>query len=190
VAEYSIADAVSAVSMKSRSAAVADTYANQGTRAGAILPFTSALAGLSAAASAGAFNSNDFTVVIIASILLLFSSYLLAAVELLPFVHSYPILQCGISLAFPLSAALFGAAASVSKARCEVCVIFTCPPVDYLSVDNYCCRLILPHQIKRSRCWRIHLNQEKVEIPYLTLAHLFESVSVRHTQLLSFVSNN
>jgi hypothetical protein len=53
LAEYAIADAVSAVSMKTRSAAVADTYASQGTRAGAILPFTSALAGLSAAASAG-----------------------------------------------------------------------------------------------------------------------------------------
>jgi hypothetical protein len=95
VAEYAMADAVNIVAMKSRSAAIADTYANQGTRAGAILPFTSALAGLSAAASA-------------------------AAVEILPLTKNFPVVQGCVSLAFPLAAALFGAAASVSKARCEV----------------------------------------------------------------------
>ena len=51
VTEYNIAQAADAVALKSRAAAVADTYANQGARAGAILPFTSALAGLCAAAS-------------------------------------------------------------------------------------------------------------------------------------------
>ncbi len=36
-----IAEATNAVALKARSAAVADTYANQGSRSGAILPFTS-----------------------------------------------------------------------------------------------------------------------------------------------------
>lgn len=47
--EYSLATATEAVALKSRSAAISDTYANQGARAGAILPFTSALSGLCAA---------------------------------------------------------------------------------------------------------------------------------------------
>lgn len=82
------------VALKSRAAAIADTYANQGSRAGAILPFTSALAGLCAAASA-------------------------AAVEFLPFVSMVE-MQSLIAAVFPTGAALFAAAASVSKARCEV----------------------------------------------------------------------
>ena len=41
-----------AVALKTRAAAVSDTYANQGTRSGAILPFTSALGGLCAAGAA------------------------------------------------------------------------------------------------------------------------------------------
>jgi hypothetical protein len=98
IAEYSLAVAVDAVAFKARSAAVADTYANQGSRAGAILPFTSALAGLCAAASA-------------------------AAVELLPLVSTVE-LQALLALLFPSGAALFAAAASVSKARCEVINIF------------------------------------------------------------------
>ena len=73
---------------------IADTYANQGTKAGAILPFTSALAGLCAAASA-------------------------FAVETLPFIDMTS-LQTVLSFSFPFGAALFSAAASVSKARCEV----------------------------------------------------------------------
>jgi hypothetical protein len=43
IAEYSMAEATNAVSLKARAAAVADTYANQGSRSGAILPFTSGL---------------------------------------------------------------------------------------------------------------------------------------------------
>lgn len=84
----------SQVSVKARAAAVADTYANQGARAGSILPFTSALAGLCAAASA-------------------------AAVEILPLINNLS-LESFIAMFFPGGAALFAAAASVSKARCEV----------------------------------------------------------------------
>lgn len=43
IAEYSIAEATNAVALKARAAAVADTYANQGSRSGAILPFTSGM---------------------------------------------------------------------------------------------------------------------------------------------------
>jgi hypothetical protein len=50
--EYSLARATDAVAVKSRSAAVCDAYANQGARSAAILPFTSALSGLCAAATA------------------------------------------------------------------------------------------------------------------------------------------
>ena len=46
-----MASATEAVALKARSSAVADTYANQSSRAGSILPFTSALAGLCAAVS-------------------------------------------------------------------------------------------------------------------------------------------
>jgi len=81
------------VSIKARAAAVADTYANQGARAGSILPFTSALAGLCAAASA-------------------------AATELLPFVGSVPI-EALLSMVFPSGAALFAAAASISKVNID-----------------------------------------------------------------------
>lgn len=94
VAEYLLADAVEGVSLKARTSAVADTYANQSQRAGAILPFTSALASLCAAGSA-------------------------AAVELLPLVSAIE-LQAVIAMVFPTGAALFAAAAAVSKARCEV----------------------------------------------------------------------
>lgn len=94
-AEYAIAEATNAVALKARSAAVADTYANQGSRSGAILPFTSALGGLCAAASA-------------------------AVIEVLPIL---PVdLQPFLAVLFPSAAALFAAAASVSKARCEVSV--------------------------------------------------------------------
>ena len=94
LAEYTIACAADAVALKSRSAAVADTYANQGARAGSILPFTSALAGLCAAGSA-------------------------AAVEFVPML-AFSELQGLLAATFPSGAALFAAAASVSKARCEV----------------------------------------------------------------------
>lgn len=92
-AELVLARATDAVALKSRSAAVADTYANQGARSGAILPFTSALSALCAAATA-------------------------AVVELVP--HLTPI-QTGLALGlFPAAGAACAAAAGVSRARCEV----------------------------------------------------------------------
>mmetsp|Transcript_13389 Transcript_13389/g.14531 ORF Transcript_13389/g.14531 Transcript_13389/m.14531 type:complete len:585 (+) Transcript_13389:60-1814(+) len=94
IAEYFISAAVEAVALKARSSAVSDTYANQASRAGSILPFTSALAGLCAAASA-------------------------AVVELLPLVHVVE-LQSALAAFFPLGASLFAAAATIAKAKCEV----------------------------------------------------------------------
>jgi hypothetical protein len=101
-AEYIVARASDAVALKSRSAAVCDTYANQGSRSAAILPFTSALSSLCAAAT--------------------------AAVVELPFVESLSgrfgttgtMLEIITVTIFPALSALFAAAASVSKARCEV----------------------------------------------------------------------
>ena len=101
-AEYSLARGIDAVALKARSAAVCDTYANQGARSSAILPFTSALASLCAAAT--------------------------AAIVELPFVEGLsaaggPINTLGemlIVTIFPTFSALFAAAASVSKARCKV----------------------------------------------------------------------
>ena len=98
-AEYTLSRAIDAVALKSRSAAVCDTYANQGSRSSAILPFTSALSALCAATTA-------------------------ALVELPFFEASTSIVTIagqtlGISI-FPAFAALFAGAASVSKARCEV----------------------------------------------------------------------
>jgi hypothetical protein len=101
-AEYILARAMDAVALKARSAAVCDTYANQGARSAAILPFTSALSGLCAAAT--------------------------AAIVELPFVEalaeagtaSGTFLEICTVSAFPAFSALFAAAASVSKARCEV----------------------------------------------------------------------
>lgn len=93
VAEYEIARAMDAVAFKLRSAAVAETYANEGMRAGSILPFTSALSALCAASTA-------------------------AAVELLPMISAVEIQVLAASF-FPAGAALFAAAASVSKRRCE-----------------------------------------------------------------------
>jgi len=101
-AENVVGRATDAVALKARSAAVCDTYANQGARSSAILPFTSALSGLCAAATA-------------------------AFVEL-PLLHSLAAtgtvygtaLQVLTVAAFPAFSALFAAAASVSKARCLV----------------------------------------------------------------------
>ena len=73
---------------------MSDTYANQGARAGAILPFTSATASLCAATT-------------------------VAVVELLPIIPSV-LAQSLTMAAFPLFGSLVAAAASVSKARCEV----------------------------------------------------------------------
>ena len=94
IAEYAVGSATVNVALKAKAAAVSDTYANQGSKAGAVLPFTSALAGLCAAASA-------------------------AVIEVLPLIHVVQ-LQSIISVMFPTGAAMFAAAASVSKARCEV----------------------------------------------------------------------
>jgi hypothetical protein len=101
-AEALLARATDAVALKSRNAAISDTYANQGARSSAILPFTSALSGLCAAAT--------------------------AAIVELPFVESLAasatlsgtLLEICIVTAFPAISALFAAAAQVSKARCEV----------------------------------------------------------------------
>lgn len=99
--EYMLARATDACALKARSAAVCDTYANQGMRSAAILPFTSALSGLCAAAT--------------------------AAIVELPFVDTLAEAGTGGTLLealtvtiFPAFSALFAAAASVSKARCEV----------------------------------------------------------------------
>jgi hypothetical protein len=99
--EYILSRATDATALKARSAAVCDTYANQGARSAAILPFTSALSGLCAAAT--------------------------AAIVELPFIETLAhmggggvFLEAVAVTAFPAFSALFSAAASVSKARCEV----------------------------------------------------------------------
>ena len=92
--EYSLARAMDSVALKSRCAAVSDTYANQGARSGAILPFTSAISGFCAAVT-------------------------VAVVELLPLMHSVP-MQSATSVLFPGIGAIVAASASVSKARCEI----------------------------------------------------------------------
>jgi len=98
-AEGVVARATDAVALKARSAAVCDTYANQGARNSAILPFTSALFAFCAAATA-------------------------ATVEL-PFLDTVSTLygtvgEVALVSAFPILSSAFAAAAAVSKARCEV----------------------------------------------------------------------
>jgi len=101
-AERTLARATDAVALKARSAAVCDTYANQGARSAAILPFTSALSAFCAAAT--------------------------AAIVELPWLESLAAMGGGGSVVaqallvsiFPTLSSLFAAAASVSKARCEV----------------------------------------------------------------------
>lgn len=101
MAENTLARGQDAVALKARSAAVCDSYANQGARSAAILPFTSALSSLCAAAT--------------------------AAVVELPFVEALGhaggagvFAQTGMIAFFPTLASFLAAAASVSKARCEV----------------------------------------------------------------------
>ena len=84
---------------------MADTYANQSSRAGSILPFTSALAGLCAAVRS--FQSLSLKLVTFAN-----TKASAAAVELLPLI-SVVELQSFISVIFPSGAALFTAAAAV-----------------------------------------------------------------------------
>ena len=98
-AEYTLSRAVDAVALKTRSAAVCDTYANQGSRSSAILPFTSALSALCAATTAAVVELPFFE----AS-----NSALTVAGQVV-----------GVAV-FPSLAALFAGAASVSKARCEL----------------------------------------------------------------------
>jgi hypothetical protein len=101
-AENELARGTDAVALKSRSAAVCDTYANQGARSAAILPFTSALSSLCAAAT--------------------------AAIVELPWLESLGAVggirgmasSAALVAIFPALSSLFAAAASVSKARCEV----------------------------------------------------------------------
>lgn len=100
--ESVLSRATDAVALKARSAAVCDTYANQGARSAAILPFTSALASLCAAGTA-------------AIVELPFLETLLSA-------GTFPATVASIATVatFPALSAMFAAAASVSKARCEV----------------------------------------------------------------------
>jgi len=101
-AENVLARGTDAVALKSRSAAVCDTYANQGARSAAILPFTSALSSLCAAATAAIVE--------------------LPFLEFLVKSNSFGGTTSSIFLVgfFPALGSLFAAAASVSKARCEV----------------------------------------------------------------------
>ena len=98
--EFELSRATDAVALKARSAAVCDTYANQGARSAAILPFTSALSSLCAAAT--------------------------AAIVELPFLEALggstpgTLVQVLIVSAFPACSALLAGAASISKARCEI----------------------------------------------------------------------
>jgi hypothetical protein len=100
--ENALARATDAVALKSRSAAVCDTYANQGARSAAILPFTSALSSLCAAATAAIVE--------------------LPLLESLAKIGGVPGTLSSVALVafFPALSSVFAAAASVSKARCEV----------------------------------------------------------------------
>ncbi len=100
--EYCLARATDAVAIKARSAAVCDTYTNQGARSAAILPFTSALSGLCAAATA-------------AIVELPFLGTLSKAGSLQSLVAEMTVVAF-----FPALSTLIAAATSVSKARCEV----------------------------------------------------------------------
>ena len=94
-AEYELARAEDAVALKVRAKAVANTYATQGYRSAAILPYTSALGGLAVPVSA-------------------------ALVEVTPLVSAGPGLLALVFGAFPTAAAAVAGAASISKARCQV----------------------------------------------------------------------
>lgn len=100
--EAVLSRATDAVALKARSAAVCDTYANQGARSAAILPFTSALSAFCAAST--------------------------AAIVEFPFVKSLAVAGTAPGLAsqvlivsfFPVLSSVLSGAASLSKARCEV----------------------------------------------------------------------
>ena len=101
-AERRLSRATDAVALKARSAAVCDTYANQGARSAAILPFTSALSSLCAAATAAVVELPFFEALSLQSSV------------------SAMLLEMAMAAFFPACSALFAAAASVSKARCQV----------------------------------------------------------------------
>lgn len=109
-----VARATDAVALKARSAAVCDTYANQGARNAAILPFTSALSAFCAAATA-------------------------ATVEL-PFIDTVSTLygtfgEVVVVSTFPILSSAFAAAAAVSKARCEVDAEAACQAASTLALE-------------------------------------------------------
>merc|ERR1712137_1297089 len=93
-AEYGLAAGQEAVALKSRSASLTETYAQQSNRVAAILPYTSALAGLCAATC-------------------------VATVEFLPFAPSV-FSESFVCTLFPSFAGLFAAAASISRACSEI----------------------------------------------------------------------
>ena len=114
LAESVLARATDAVALKARSAAVCDTYANQGARNSAILPFTSALSAFCAAATA-------------------------ATVEL-PFIDTVSTLygtlgEVAVVSTFPILSSAFAAAAAVSKARCEVDAEAACQAASTLALE-------------------------------------------------------
>jgi len=149
-AEYSLARALDAVALKSRSAAVSDTYANQGARAGAILPFTSALSSLCAATS-------------------------VAVVEVLPFFSSVPI-QSLTCVAFPFVGSLVAAAASVSKARCEVDAAAATAAAEELASPQGVADLDFLNPLRGT-----------VELVYLTLKPTLDKLRRRFRQLRGVV---
>ncbi|KAL7486241.1 hypothetical protein ACHAW6_011841 [Cyclotella cf. meneghiniana] len=114
LAESVLARAQDAVALKARSAAVCDTYANQGSRNSAILPFTSALSAFCAAAT--------------------------AAIVELPFIDTVSAMygtigEVALVSTFPILSSAFAAAASVSKARCEVDAEAACQAASTLALE-------------------------------------------------------
>jgi len=94
--EYQLARAQDSLALKARAAAVSDAYANQAQRSAALLPFNSALGGLSFACAA-------------------------VVAEILPVIEQYPVaVSCFASGIFPAIGAFFASCATVAKARCEI----------------------------------------------------------------------
>ena len=114
LSESVVARATDAVALKARSAAVCDTYANQGSRNSAILPFTSALSAFCAAAT--------------------------AAIVELPFIDAisaaYGVMgEVAVVSIFPILSSAFAAAAAVSKARCEIDAEAACQAASTLALE-------------------------------------------------------
>lgn len=101
VCEYVLSRATDSVALKSRCAAVCDTYANQAARSSAILPYTSSLSGLCAASAAAVV---EFPII-----------ETLGASG-----RSGLIAQTALLSMFPLFSTLFAAASTVSKGRCRI----------------------------------------------------------------------